>query len=118
MSTEDEIEIRRLAVGVIIGVPEEERAAPQTVWLTVRMRPSQGFRGLRDTISNTVDYYEVSRGLAALAAARPRHLIETLATEIAEYLLAGYPLSSVDVEVEKRILPDADAVIVRITRSR
>lgn len=118
MNREDEIEIRRLAVETHIGVPDEERAEPQTLWLTVRMRPSQGFTGLRDDVANTVDYYEISRRLIALAAQKPRNLIETLATEIAEFLLSGYPLSSVDVEVEKRILTDADSVSVRVHRER
>jgi dihydroneopterin aldolase len=45
MIHEDEIEIRRLAVVTHIGVPEEERSVPQTLWLTIRMRPSQGFPG-------------------------------------------------------------------------
>jgi dihydroneopterin aldolase len=118
MIHEDEIEIRRLAVVTHIGVPEEERSVPQTLWLTIRMRPSQGFPGLRDDVANTVDYYEVSRKLIALAAAKPRQLIETLATEIADFLLRGYPLSSVEVEVEKRILTDAEYVSVKIRRSR
>jgi dihydroneopterin aldolase len=118
MIHEDEIEIRRLAVATHIGVPEEERSVPQTLWLTIRMRPSQGFHGLRDDVANTVDYYEASRRLIALAAAKPRQLIETLATEIADFLLRGYPLSSVEVEVEKRILTDAEYVSVKIRRSR
>lgn len=118
MKTGDEIEIRRLAVETHIGVPDEERANPQTLWITVRMRPSQGFYGLQDKVANTVDYYGVSQRLAALAAEKPRHLIETLATDIAEFLLSTYPLSCVDVEVEKRILPNADSVSVRIRRER
>lgn len=118
MSNGDEIEIRRLAVETHIGVPDEERSEPQTLWLTVRMRPSQGFHGLQDKVANTVDYYEVSLRLANLAAERPRHLIETLATEIAEFLLSTYPLYYVEVEVEKRILPNADSVSVRIRRER
>lgn len=118
MNLGDEIEIRRLAVRAHIGVPDGERAEPQTLWLTVRMRPSQGFQGLRDNVANTVDYYQVSRELIALAAEKPRHLIETLATEIADFLLSDHPLASVDVEVEKRILPDADSVSVRIRRER
>lgn len=118
MKTGDEIEIRRLAVETHIGVPDEERAKPQTLWITVRMRPSQGFDGLHDKVANTVDYYEVSQSLAGLAAKKPRHLIETLATDIAEFLLSGYPLSSVHVEVEKRILTNADSVSVRIRRER
>lgn len=118
MNTDDEIEIRRLAVHTHIGVPDEERAEPQTLWITIRMRPTQGFHGLQDKVENTVDYYEVSQRLAELAAEKPRHLVETLATEIADFLLSGYPLSCVDVEVEKRILPNADSVSVRIRRQR
>lgn len=118
MNHGDEIEIRRLAVKTHIGVPDEERAEAQTLWLTVRMWPSQGFTGLNDDVANTVDYYEVSRRLIAVAAEKPRHLIETLATENAELLLSNYPLSRVEVEVEKRILPDTDCVTVRIRRER
>lgn len=118
MNLGDEIEIRRLAVQTHIGVPDEERTNPQTLWITIRMQPSQGFHGLQDKVENTVDYYGVSRRLIALAAQKPRNLIETLATEIADFLLSGYPLFCVDVEVEKRILPDADSVSVRVKRAR
>lgn len=114
----DEIEIRRLKVSTHIGVPDEERATPQDLWISVWMRPSQGFVGLHDKVEYTVDYYEVSLKIAELAAAKPRHLIETLATDVAEKLLQDYPLTSVDVKIEKRILPDADFVAVKITRSR
>ena len=114
----DEIEIRRLKVSTHIGVPDEERATPQDLWISVWMRPSQGFAGLQDKVEHTVDYYQVSLKLAELAAAKPRHLIETLATDVAEMLLQNYPLTSVDVKIEKRILPDADFVAVKITRSR
>jgi dihydroneopterin aldolase len=114
----DEIEIRRLKVSTHIGVPDEERAEAQELWLSVWMKPSQGFDGLQDKVSNTVDYHEVSLRLAELAAEKPRHLIETLATDVAEMLLSGYPLSSVDVKIEKRILPDADFVAVKITRRK
>jgi len=114
----DEIEIRRLKVSTHIGVPEEERSEVQDLWISVWMQPSQGFCGLRDEVSNTVDYHRVSIELAGLAAAKPRHLIETMATDIAEHLLSTYPLSSVEVKVEKRILPDADFVAVKIRRER
>lgn len=116
MNPGDEIEIRRLAVETHIGVPDEERANPQTLWITVRMRPSQGFHGLQDKVANTVDYHEVSQRLSELAAVRPRHLIETLATEIADTLLGTYPVAYIEVTVEKRILPEAEFVAVRIVR--
>ncbi len=114
----DEIEIRRLEIECRIGVPDEERAQAQKLWITVRMRPSQGFLGLHDQVRNTVDYYDVSLKIAELASSRPRHLIETLATDLTEMLLTAYPLKAVDVEIEKRILPNAQYVAVRMQRSR
>jgi dihydroneopterin aldolase len=113
---EDEIEIHRLEIECHIGVPDEERAEPQKLWVSVKMRPSQGFTGLHDNLKNTVDYYDVSLKISELAASKPRHLIETLASEIAEMLLAFYPLKSVTLRIEKRILTNARAVAVRIHR--
>ncbi|MFD2256605.1 dihydroneopterin aldolase [Luteolibacter algae] len=112
----DEIEIRRLQVLTHIGVPDEERATPQMLWLSIWMRPAKSFSEAADDVANTIDYYEVSLRLVELAAAKPRKLIETLATDSADFLLKTYPLKSVDVKVEKRILENADFVSVKITR--
>lgn len=114
----DTIEIRRLRVDTHIGVPEEERSAPQTLWLTVRMTPSQGFDGLHDDIARTVDYHAVAVALQGLAAAKPRRLIETLALEVADHLFAHHPLSAVAVTIEKHILPDTECVAVHLERRR
>jgi dihydroneopterin aldolase len=114
----DTIEIRRLRVQAHIGVPDEERAEAQSLLITVRMVPSQGFAGLGDEISRTIDYHAVALEIQALAAARPRRLIETLAVEIADHLLAAHPLFSVAVSVEKHILPDTECVAVHIERRR
>jgi dihydroneopterin aldolase len=118
MPVPDAIEIRRLQVLAHIGVPDAERAGPQALWLTVRMVPSQGFNGLADDISRTIDYHQVALDLQALAAQRPRHLIETLAVETADYLLGSRPLRGVMVTVEKRILPDTECVAVHVERWR
>ncbi len=118
MSTPDTIEIRRLKVTTFIGVPTEERAVPQVLLVTVTMTPSQGFDGLADKISHTVDYYQVSVEIEALAASRPRHLIETLATDIAGYLLTNHPLQHVAVTIEKHILPNTECVAVHVERRR
>ena len=113
----DEIEIRRLEVKTHIGVPDQERAEAQTLWISVWMRPSQELSHLQDKVENTVDYYAVSLEIAELAGSKTRHLIETLATDIAEFLLSNHPLQSVSVKVEKKILPNADFVAVKITRN-
>ena len=118
MPASDVIEVRRLRVSTFIGVPDDERAEPQTVLITVRMTPSQDFDGLSDEISRTVDYHAVALEIQALAAARPRRLIETLAVEIAGRLLASHPLRHVAVSIEKHILPDTECVAVHVERSR
>jgi 7,8-dihydroneopterin aldolase/epimerase/oxygenase len=114
----DTIEIRRLRVTTLIGVPDEERATAQTLWVTIIMTPSQGFEGLADDISRTIDYYQVSLEIEALAAAHPRRLIETLATDIAHHLLTHHPLSHLALTLEKHILPNTECVAVHLQRSR
>ncbi len=114
----DTIEIRRLKVSTRIGVPEEERADAQALWVTLKLVPSQGFDGLADRIEHTIDYQQVAGDVESLAASRPRRLIETLATEIADLLLRSHPLRKVAVTVEKQILPNTDFVAVHLERSR
>ncbi len=118
MNTPDIIEIRRLRVATFIGVPDEERATEQTLLVTVRMTPSQGFVGLADDVNRTVDYHAVALEIQALAAARTRRLIETLAVELVENLLERHPLSHASVTIEKHILPQTECVAVHIERSR
>jgi 7,8-dihydroneopterin aldolase/epimerase/oxygenase len=118
MHLPDTIEIRRLQVSTHIGVPDDERSMPQTLLVTIRMTPSQGFAGLADDISRTIDYYAVSQEIIALAAARPRRLIETLATEISDYLLVNHPLQHIAISIEKHILPNTECVAVHLERSR
>ncbi len=114
----DTIELRRLHVSTLIGVPDAERALAQTLWVTVRMSPSKNFNDLADDISRTVNYYTVSQEIEALAAARPRRLIETLAVEIADHLLRHHPLQHVAISIEKHILPNTECVAVHLERRR
>jgi 7,8-dihydroneopterin aldolase/epimerase/oxygenase len=118
MHPPDTIEIRRLRVSTHIGVPDEERAQPQILWVTLIMTSLQGFEDLADDISRTINYYAVSLEIEALAAARPRRLIETLALEIANHLLAQHALAKVAVSIEKHILPNTECVAVHLERHR
>lgn len=114
----DQIEIRRLKTPCHIGVPDDERSAPQTLLVTIVMMPDQPFEMANDEIDRTIDYYAVSLEVQALAASRPRKLIETLATDIAEHLLSHHALQRVSVMIEKHILPDTECVAVKIEREK
>lgn len=99
-----------------IGVPEEERAAPQVLELDVVLIPQAGCGGEGDDLASTVDYAAVWRRMHEVAGERPRRLVETLANEMASALLREFRLSEIGIEVRKRILPGTESVGVRIWR--
>lgn len=112
----DEILIHGMDLPVQIGVPEEERATWQTLQADVTLRPAHRFEEMADDLSRTIDYAAVTTRLRALAAERPRQLIETLAAEIAACVLSEFRANAVTVQLRKRILPGCDHVAVRLTR--
>lgn len=114
----DELRITGIELDTRIGVPEEERAHSQTLWADVAMRLNQRCEQMGDDLYSTVDYAAVTEAVRDLARARPRHLIETLASEIAACVLEFPHVEAVTVELRKRILPRVDHVAVRIVRVR
>jgi 7,8-dihydroneopterin aldolase/epimerase/oxygenase len=114
----DTIHIEQLELTASIGVPEAERAAPQRLAVSLTLEPIRGLRDLADSLENTVDYFAVCEAVKALAAARPRQLIETLAGEIAAEILRDFAVRAVEVELRKFILPDTAHVAIRLRRER
>lgn len=112
----DSIEVRGLQLDVHIGVPAEERAEPQRVLADVRMWPRRDFSAMPDEIGATVDYFRVSQRLVAVAAERPRQLIETLADELAGTVLREFAVVRVEITIRKFILPNAEHVAVHCCR--
>jgi 7,8-dihydroneopterin aldolase/epimerase/oxygenase len=112
----DAILIQGLELPVQIGVPDEERAGWQTLRADLELQLRGRVEEFGDEIEATVDYDAVARQVRALAAERPRRLIETLAGEIVAALLARWNLTAVTLTLRKRILPGVDHVAVRITR--
>lgn len=114
----DCIRIRGLRLVTRVGVPDEERAIPQSVAANVTIALASTFEGFGDRIERTIDYYLVSQRLREVAATGERRLIETLAEDLSAAVLAFDGVSSVTIEVEKFILPDCDRVSVEIVRQR
>lgn len=114
----DTIEVRGLEIDTFIGVPEEERAVSQRLLVDLTLWPVRQFSEMGDRIDATVDYFALSRRVIALAAGRPRLLIETLADEIATRVLHEYSVKRVDVRVRKFIMPDTRWVAVSCSRER
>jgi dihydroneopterin aldolase len=114
----DEIRIAGLELRSCIGVTEAERHMPQRLTVSLVLQPTRGFDGLGDDLTQTVNYSAVCRLVRALAGARPRHLIETFALEIADAILAQFKITLVEVELRKYVLPDTEYVAVRLVRRR
>ena len=112
----DCIQIKELDLPTRIGVGPEERALPQSVSVNVAILLDHSLHGIEDDLGGTVDYFEVSQSLRRIAAEGERKLIETLAEDLAEAVLAFPGVAEVEVEVEKFILPHCGSVSVTITR--
>ncbi|MDB6004846.1 MAG: dihydroneopterin aldolase [Prosthecobacter sp.] len=112
----DEIHISSLRLTTHIGVPEAERAASQVLEADITLRIAGSFEAMNDDLAATIDYAAVAARLQALAAERPRRLIETLAAEMAACVLEEFKAAGVTIELRKHILPDTDHVAVRLVR--
>ena len=112
----DEIRIEELELMARVGVPDLERAEPQRLTVSMTLQPGCSFGDLGDNLSRTIDYAEVCESLRRFVAGRADHLIETVAHEMAEYLLRRFRLSRVELELRKFVLPETRHVAVRVVR--
>jgi len=114
----DRIVIQDLEVDYRVGVPEEERKAPQRLLLTIEIEHDFTTAAKNDDLGATINYYAVSQRLLRFGDGRQWKLIETLAVDLAEMILREFGGTSVAVEVKKFVLPMARHVSVRVVRQR
>ena len=112
-----QIKIVDLEVFYQVGVPDEERAAPQRLLLTVEMEQDFTDAAAGDDLRKTVDYFAVSQDLLQFGESRSWKLIEKLAVDICEHVLGKFHPESVTVEVKKFVIPQARWVSVKHRQS-
>ena len=113
----DKIHIEQLDVFTRIGVPEEERANPQRLTVSISFWPSQQTGDLADHIERTVNYSTVAQETKNFLRDQSVSLIETLAERLASHLLKSFPIQKVTIELRKFALQDAKYVSVTVTRT-
>jgi FolB domain-containing protein len=113
----DEVHINQLEVSTHIGVPEQERAAPQRLTVSISFWPFQQVRDLADNIHKAVNYSAVADETKSFVRDQSVNLIETLADLLAAHLLKTFPIQKVTVELRKFPLQDAKYVSATVTRS-
>ena len=104
------IRLHALRFECCLGVPEEERATPQSVCAEVSITPPCAFAAMGDDLARTIDYDAMSRSLVALAQAEPTRLLETLAHKLATHCVETWGAMEATVELHKYILPSVGSV--------
>ena len=112
------ISIFDLEVFYRVGVPDDERARPQRLLLTVEMETDFSAAARTDGIEHTINYYSVTQRLLKLGEGCEWRLIEKLVADIAEIILTEFQPQAVFVEVKKFIIPQARHVAVSLSRSQ
>jgi 7,8-dihydroneopterin aldolase/epimerase/oxygenase len=113
-----QISIVDLEVFYRVGVPDAERAQPQRLLLTIEMGSDFSVAAKNDSIADTIDYFAVTQRLLKFGDGRSWKLIEKLANDIADAILAEFKPAGVSVEVKKFIIPQARYVSVALAKQR
>jgi len=111
-----EISIVDLEVFYRVGVPDAERARPQRLLLTVQMDFDFSAAAKSDSIGDTIDYFAVAQRLLKFGDGREWKLIEKLASDLADFILAEFRPRRVTVEVKKFPIAQAAHVSVEVKR--
>jgi 7,8-dihydroneopterin aldolase/epimerase/oxygenase len=113
----DPIHIEQLEIFTHIGVPDEERLAPQRLTLSITFWPYHGARDLEDRIENTINYSAVAEAARNFVRDQSVNLIETLADGLATHLLGSFAIQKIEIELRKFALADAKYASVTVTRT-
>lgn len=101
-----------------VGITDEERAKPQRLLLSVDMDFDFLSAAISDRIQKTIDYNAVVQLLLKFGEGRSWKLIEKIALNIADFILAEFKPEAVLVEVKKFPFPQARYVSVSLNKSR
>lgn len=117
----DKIIFEGLECSANIGVPEEERAQRQKLWVDLEIEADLSAAASTDNAGAMLDYGKVYDLVLKLVEERPRLLIEALANEIGDALLYAFPeTEAVKVKVWKKpaVLPKLGRVAAEISKKR
>ena len=112
----DQIHIEQLEISARIGVPQEERAAPQRLVVSISFWPYHPADDLADKIENAINYSSVVEETKNFVREQSVNLIETLADRLAMHLMKNFRMQKVTIELRKFPFEDANYVSVTVTR--
>jgi dihydroneopterin aldolase len=102
----DSILLEGIVVPAALGVSKAEREMRRPVDIDLELATDLKRAGESDRLAHTLDYGQVYRDVERIAGEREYRLVEALAEQIAQTLLASYAIESCTVAVRKRSRPD------------
>lgn len=111
--------IKDMVINMAIGVFDEEKGRTQRVRVNVSADLNHWPDETRDDIDDTLSYDRIVQIIGEVALQGHIHLVETLATRIAEQCLKEKNVAAITVRVEKLDIYDfaiAGAEIMRVNR--
>jgi len=116
----DRIELRGMSFQGRHGVRTAERERPQEFKVDIEVEADLAEAGRTDRLADTVDYTAVRAAAREVIEGEPRKLLESLASAIAQRVLALPGVESVSVRVAKHpaSMQPIEAAAIRINRTR
>lgn len=98
----DRLFVDELRIRTIVGVHEWEQREPQEIVVHLEAEVDLGAAAVTDDLEDTVDYGRLIRGVQAHVEGSRFHLVERLASSIADHILEGFPrVAAITVRVDK-----------------
>lgn len=113
----DVVFVKGLKVETVIGVYDWERAINQPILIDIALETDVSKAALSDDVNDALNYKAVCDDVSAWCKEIQAELLEHLAGQLADRLLALYPCKTVTLSVAKpTAISQADVVGVQITR--
>jgi dihydroneopterin aldolase len=114
----DIIFLNEIKVQVKLGVPDWERAMPQTVLLDLEIDMPHSRSCKTDVIEDTIDYSQIVRQIQQSLATESFNLVEALAEHICQLILKNFNTPRVKIKIAKPgIIPGVKQLGVVIERT-
>jgi 7,8-dihydroneopterin aldolase/epimerase/oxygenase len=114
----DIIFLEQVKVQTKLGVPDWERAVPQTVILDIEIGYDFSKACQTDAIEDTIDYGQVAARIRETLADNSFKLVEALGEHVCQLVLQEFKAQSVKLKVSKPgILPGLKALGIVISRT-
>jgi len=114
----EKIILEGLEIDTVIGVYDWERTKSQTLFVDLELHADLKAACYSDSVSDTIDYAKVAEVIRAVAEVSEFKLLEALAQDISDKLLAQFSLNKIVITITKpNILPNTRKVAVCIERN-